>query len=138
LLGVERGVVACDEKRPGGERKRWSWCGWKRRSSWEDRFSNTAIVPVSAGKREPGLGELKRALSEAAASGSRKDAARYFRLPIDRAFAMRDFGSRGDRGTLISGAWARGDEVETLPARERLRVRGVQSGEKRGARHCPD
>src|SRR5207249_7470297 len=54
-----------------------------------------------------------KALSDAAASASTKDAARYFRLPIDRAFAMKGFGSVVT-GTLISGSVAPGDEVELL------------------------
>jgi len=55
-----------------------------------------------------------------------KDAARYFRLPIDRAFAIKGFGAVVT-GTLISGSAAAGDEVELFPQRKRLRVRGVQS-----------
>ncbi len=84
------------------------------------------IVPVSA-KTGAGLGEMKKALRDAAANASAKDAARYFRLPIDRAFAMKGFGSVVT-GTLISGSVGPGDEVELFPRGERLRVRGVQSG----------
>jgi selenocysteine-specific elongation factor len=93
------------------------------------------LVPVSA-KTGVGLGELKKALSEAAANASAKDAARYFRLPIDRAFAMKGFGSVVT-GTLISGSVGPGDEVELFPSGERLRVRGVQSGGKPVERATP-
>jgi selenocysteine-specific elongation factor len=48
-------------------------------------------------------------------------------LPIDRAFAMKGFGTVVT-GTLISGAVQTGDDVELLPSGERLRVRGVQTG----------
>src|SRR5260370_3301410 len=65
-------------------------------------------------------------MSDAAASASAKDVARYFRLPIDRAFAMKGFGSVVT-GTLISGSVAPGDEVELFPRGDGLRVRGVQS-----------
>jgi selenocysteine-specific elongation factor len=90
---------------------------------------------VSA-KTGAGLTELKKALSEAATNASAKDAARYFRLPIDRAFAMKGFGSVVT-GTLISGSVGPGDEVELFPRGERLRVRGVQSGGKSVERATP-
>jgi selenocysteine-specific elongation factor len=86
------------------------------------------IVPVSA-KTGAGLAELKKALHAVAAEIPGKDAARYFRLPIDRAFAMKGFGTVVT-GTLISGSVGAEDEVELFPGGQRLRVRGVQSGGK--------
>ncbi|MGA7636246.1 MAG: SelB C-terminal domain-containing protein, partial [Candidatus Acidiferrales bacterium] len=56
-----------------------------------------------------------------------KDATRHFRLPIDRAFAMKGFGTVVT-GTLISGAVNAEDEVELLPSHKVLRVRGLHSG----------
>src|SRR6202040_1489942 len=82
------------------------------------------LVAVSA-RTGSGLAELNQAASDA----SVKDAQQYFRLPIDRAFAMKGFGSVVT-GTLISGSVGAGDEVELFPPGERLRVRGVQSGGK--------
>jgi selenocysteine-specific elongation factor len=98
-------------------------------------LQRAAIVPVSA-KTGVGLAELKQALRNAAAEVKGKDAERYFRLPIDRAFAMKGFGSVVT-GTLISGSVGPGDEVELLPCGERLRVRGVQSGGKSMERATP-
>ncbi len=86
------------------------------------------IVPVSA-KTGAGLAELKNALHSVATEIPGKDAARYFRLPIDRAFAMKGFGTVVT-GTLISGSVSAEDEVELFPGGKRLRVRGVQSGGK--------
>jgi selenocysteine-specific elongation factor len=86
------------------------------------------MVPVSA-KTGAGLDELKRALHTAAMEVPGKDATRYFRLPIDRAFAMKGFGTVVT-GTLISGSIGPGDEVELFPGGKRLRVRGVHSGGK--------
>src|ERR1700676_1512362 len=89
-------------------------------------LEGSAIVPVSA-KTGAGIPELKRALQNAATQVSAKDATRPFRLPIDRAFAMKGFGTVVT-GTLISGTVGTGDEVELLPGGQRLRVRGVQTG----------
>jgi selenocysteine-specific elongation factor len=86
------------------------------------------IVSVSA-KTGTGLVELKNALHAVATEIPGKDAARYFRLPIDRAFAMKGFGTVVT-GTLISGSVGAEDEVEMFPGGKRLRVRGVQSGGK--------
>src|SRR5437868_864805 len=86
------------------------------------------IIPVSA-KSQAGLPELKQALVAAASQVSGKNSASYFRLPIDRAFAIEGFGAVVT-GTLISGSIAPGDEVELFPNGQRLRVRGVQSGSK--------
>jgi selenocysteine-specific elongation factor len=84
------------------------------------------VVEVSA-KTGAGLDALRRELQRAAEAAPDKDSGRYFRLPIDRAFAMKGFGVVVT-GTLISGAVRREDEVELFPLQRRLRVRGVHSG----------
>jgi selenocysteine-specific elongation factor len=86
------------------------------------------IVPVSA-RSGAGLDELKSVLRTAAQAVAAKDAAQNFRLPIDRSFAMKGFGTV-ITGTLISGAVKLEDEVELYPTRKRLRVRGLHSGGK--------
>jgi selenocysteine-specific elongation factor len=91
-------------------------------------LENAPIVPVSA-RSGAGLDELKRVLQSAAQAVAAKDATQNFRLPIDRSFAMKGFGTVVT-GTLISGALKVEDEVELYPARKRLRVRGLHSGGK--------
>jgi selenocysteine-specific elongation factor len=86
------------------------------------------IVAVSA-RSGAGLDELKNVLRRAAQAVAAKDATQNFRLPIDRSFAMKGFGTVVT-GTLISGAVKVEDEVELYPARKRLRVRGLHSGGK--------
>jgi selenocysteine-specific elongation factor len=91
-------------------------------------LENAPIVGVSA-KTRSGLPELKKELNRVATQVRGKDAAHHFRLPIDRAFAIKGFGSVVT-GTLISGGVGAADEVELLPEHKLLRVRGVQSGGK--------
>jgi selenocysteine-specific elongation factor len=86
------------------------------------------IVPVSA-KTGAGLDELRRQLARIAGETPPKDRSRYFRLPIDRAFAMKGFGTVVT-GTLIAGEVKAEDEVELFPSRRHLRVRGLQSAGK--------
>jgi len=135
LLGVKRGVVALT-KSDMVDSETMELVQMEAEEFLRGSFlENAPLLPVSA-KTGSGLSDLKNALSEAAASASAKDAARYFRLPIDRAFAMKGFGSVVT-GTLISGSVAPGDEVELFPGGERLRVRGVQSGGKSVERATP-
>ena len=91
-------------------------------------LESARIVPVSARKRE-GLKELKTELTRLAEEIPGKDATGHFRLPIDRSFSIKGFGTVVT-GTLVSGSVAPEDEVELYPAGKRLRVRGVQSGGK--------
>ncbi len=86
------------------------------------------IVAVSA-KTGAGLAKLKQALVQQALGVPGKDTQRAFRLPIDRSFAVKGFGSVVT-GTLISGHISPADEVELFPAGQKLRVRGLQSGGK--------
>jgi selenocysteine-specific elongation factor len=72
-----------------------------------------------------GIPELVKALRELATRVPPKDASRIFRLPIDRCFTMKGFGTVV-AGTLIAGHVKRDDEVEILPLQREARVRGVQ------------
>jgi selenocysteine-specific elongation factor len=82
------------------------------------------IVPVSSVTGD-GLDDLRRELARIAGAVPEKNAAGHFRLPIDRVFTVKGFGTVAT-GTLVSGAVAKDDEVELYPAGRRLRVRGVQ------------
>jgi selenocysteine-specific elongation factor len=84
------------------------------------------IVAVSA-KTGAGLDALKRELLRAASEAPAKEPSRHFRLPIDRSFAMKGFGTVVT-GTLVSGSVKIEDEAEIYPMRRRVRVRGLHSG----------
>ncbi|HEV2103671.1 MAG TPA: selenocysteine-specific translation elongation factor [Candidatus Acidoferrum sp.] len=128
LLGVQRGVIAltkCDL----ADKDTRELARMEIEEFVKGTFlSNAPIIEVSA-KNKQGLAELKAALQAAAREISAKDTARYFRLPIDRSFAVKGFGSVVT-GTLFSGHVAIGDEVELLPSGKLLRVRGLQTGGK--------
>ncbi|MGB9606189.1 MAG: selenocysteine-specific translation elongation factor, partial [Bryobacteraceae bacterium] len=82
------------------------------------------VIPVSAVTGQ-GLEELKKALAAVGAETPEKDATRHFRLPVDRAFSLRGFGTIVT-GTLVSGTVASDEEIEAHPAGWRLRVRSIQ------------
>jgi len=82
------------------------------------------MVPVSS-LTGAGLDQLRRELALAAGAAPEKSAAGHFRLPIDRVFSVKGFGTVAT-GTLISGSVAREQTVEVYPRARHLRVRGVE------------
>jgi selenocysteine-specific elongation factor len=82
------------------------------------------IIPVSS-LTGAGLDDLKRELAEAAAEVPAKDSQALTRLPIDRVFTMKGFGTVVT-GTLVAGTIRKEDELEVFPGGKRVRVRGVQ------------
>ncbi len=129
LLGVERGVVALT-KADLVEPDLVELVRLETEEYLAGSFLAAApVVPVSA-KTGAGLDELKAALEQAAGSVRPKSSASRFRLPVDRAFVIKGFGSVVT-GTLVSGAVAVEDEVEAHPIARRARVRGLhRHGEK--------
>src|ERR1700691_5870103 len=91
-------------------------------------LENASIIAVSA-HSGVGIEELKRELLRVAQAVSSRDGKRHFRLPIDRVFAMKGFGTVVP-GTLVAGAVGIEDEVQIYPTRKRARVRGLHSGGK--------
>ncbi len=83
-----------------------------------------SILAVSA-LTGAGLEELKRAMASAAAEVQPRDSHAIARLPIDRVFTMKGFGTVVT-GTLVAGTVRRDDELEVFPTGRRVRVRGVQ------------
>lgn len=82
------------------------------------------MVPVSS-VTGAGLDDLRRELARAASAAPEKNAAGHFRLPVDRVFSVKGFGTVVT-GTLVSGAVEKEQEVEVYPGGRRLRVRGVE------------
>jgi len=83
-----------------------------------------SIVAVSS-LTGAGLEDLKRAIVAAAAEVQPRDSQALARLPIDRVFTMKGFGTVVT-GTLIAGTIHGEDELEVFPTGRRVRVRRVQ------------
>src|ERR1019366_7339462 len=88
-------------------------------------FLEGAPILAVSSKTGDGLDLLKDELRRLAAEAPAKDSSRHFRLPIDRSFAMKGFGSVVT-GTLVSGKIQKEAEVEVHPLGKRFRVRGIQ------------
>jgi selenocysteine-specific elongation factor len=86
--------------------------------------AKSPIVAVSS-LTGAGLDELKSALAQVASEVTAKDSAALARLPIDRVFTMKGFGTVVT-GTLVAGTIRKEEELEVFPSGKRVRVRGVQ------------
>jgi len=96
-------------------------------------FLESAPVVAVSSRTGAGLTELKEKLKEVARRVPARSTELVTRLPIDRAFSMKGFGPVVT-GTLISGEIAEGAELELLPKKLTVRVRGTQVHGKAVAR----
>ncbi len=87
-------------------------------------LEKSSIIPVSA-ISSAGLDQLKQELVHEANEVTARDSTAIARLPIDRVFTMKGFGTVVT-GTLIAGTIRKEDELQLFPSGKRLRVRGVQ------------
>jgi selenocysteine-specific elongation factor len=86
--------------------------------------ANSPLVAVSS-LTGAGLAELKSALVKVASEVAAKNSAALARLPIDRVFTMKGFGTVVT-GTLVAGTIRKEEELEVFPVGKRVRIRGVQ------------
>jgi selenocysteine-specific elongation factor len=82
------------------------------------------VIPVSA-KTGHGLDDFRQALVRTSASVAGRNVDGATRLPIDRVFSMKGFGTVVT-GTLVSGRLAADAELAILPGARPVKVRGVQ------------
>ncbi|MEY2411960.1 MAG: selenocysteine-specific elongation factor [Acidobacteriaceae bacterium] len=87
-------------------------------------LEGSPIIPVSS-RTGAGLDHLKQALAKMATEIPAKDSDALTRLPIDRVFSMKGFGTVVT-GTLISGVVHKEEQLELFPSGKQVRVRGIQ------------
>ena len=89
-------------------------------------FLEDAPVFAVSSRTGDGIVELRNGLLRAASDVRRDKDIYEARLSIDRSFSIKGFGAVVT-GTLASGEISDGDELELLPSKRKLRVRGVQT-----------
>jgi selenocysteine-specific elongation factor len=87
-------------------------------------LESAPIVPVSNVTGE-GIPELKQKLEELIGQTETKQDFGIFRMPIDRHFLIKGFGTV-IAGTILSGKVRVGDTLEILPQKARVKVRGIE------------
>lgn len=90
----------------------------------ESFLSEAPIIPVSSHTGE-GMEALVSAISDMTAKIPDIRNTTVFRLPVDRVFTMKGFGTV-ITGTLVSGSVNTGDTVMVYPSLTQSRVRGLQ------------
>ena len=127
LLGVRRGVVAVtkvDTVSPERLEAVLSEIRLFLHSSFLGEC-HAAIIPVSA-RAGDGLDDLRRELFRLAAETTPSNPDHLLRLPLDRAFVMKGFGTVVT-GTILSGAMQLGQVLTLEPGGRVVRIRGMQA-----------
>lgn len=96
----------------------------------EGSFLENAPVFAVSSRSAQGIADLKEALHDAARANTRVRDVHITRLPIDRSFTVKGFGTVVT-GTLASGMMSEGDELELMPDGLNVRVRGLQTHGKK-------
>ena len=87
-------------------------------------LEDAPIIPVSSTTGE-GLENFKKILNELCHKIPPRTPSPIFRLPVDRVFSMKGFGTV-ITGTLASGKMNVGDDIMIFPSRVTSKVRGIQ------------
>lgn len=124
LLGVRRGVVALTKS----DLVDVEWQELMREEVREGLAASflreAAIVPVSA-RTGAGLDALRQALQQQAEAVVERPAGGVFRLPLDRVFTMRGFGTVVT-GSALGGVVRVGENLVVHPRGTEAKVRGIQ------------
>ena len=124
LLGVQYGLIAMTKTDLVDEE--WLELALEdiREFSRGTFLENSPILPVSSATGQ-GIPELIGALDEIAGHIPPRNPSSLFRLPIDRVFSMKGFGTV-ITGTLISGKVEVGETIMIYPSGITSKVRGIQ------------
>ena len=87
-------------------------------------LENKPVIPVSSVTNE-GLDEFTQTLETICSALPERKYSAIFRLPVDRVFSMKGFGTV-ITGTLTSGSINVGDDIMVYPRRVISKVRGIQ------------
>lgn len=91
----------------------------------QDSFLADAPLVAVSSKSGEGLERLRCTLDELASRVPRRSADAAARLPIDRVFTVKGFGTVVT-GTLVSGTLREDQELVIVPGERRVKVRGLQ------------
>jgi len=98
-------------------------------------LSDAAIVSVSSIDRS-GIGELISLIDQLLKTHTAKKNIDKPRLPIDRVFSLKGFGTVVT-GTLLDGRFSAGQQVVILPRGIETRIRGIQTHKKKTSEADP-
>ncbi|RUM90746.1 MAG: selenocysteine-specific translation elongation factor [Thermovibrio sp.] len=123
-LGTKRGIVVLTKKDLVDE----EWLELVKeevRDFVKGTFLEGAPIVSVSSKTGEGIDELLEELSKVSSQVKPKSSEGLLRLPVDRSFTVKGFGTVVT-GTLLSGKLEVGEEVEILPEGIKSKVRGIQ------------
>jgi selenocysteine-specific elongation factor len=124
LLGIKRGIIVINKRDLVDD----EWLAMIKADVGEmvkgSFLEGAPMVGVSSITGD-GIPELRSVLDRMVAEAAHKPDRGIFRLPIDRNFTMKGFGTVV-AGTVLSGTVRLGDKLELLPEGIEVRIRGIQ------------
>jgi selenocysteine-specific elongation factor len=124
LLGINMGIVALTKSDLVTEDRILEVTGQVKNFSRDSFLDGAPIIPVSAVDNR-GVDDLKQALMILGDDVGKRHDSGIFRMPVDRVFTMRGFGTV-IAGTILSGKVEEGDKIEIFPDGIAGKVRGIQ------------
>ncbi|MEO0091156.1 MAG: selenocysteine-specific translation elongation factor [candidate division WOR-3 bacterium] len=124
LLGIKKGIVVITKKDLVTSERLQIVCDDVRNLICGSFLENAPMVAVSNTTFD-GINELKQLLDKLIAETEAKIDSGIFRMPIDRCFTIKGFGTVV-AGTVLSGKIKVGDEVEVLPQKKKVKIRRIE------------
>jgi len=124
LLGIRHGIVVIT-KQDAVAPERLEAARQEVQRFTEHTFLEDAPVIAVSARTGAGIPTLTRALAQLALNVPSRNADAILRLPLDRAFSVRGFGTVVT-GTLQAGSLHVGDAVRLQPEDRSVRIRGIQ------------
>jgi selenocysteine-specific elongation factor len=124
LLGIRKGIVALTKSDLVNEERIHALTEEVRDFVKGSFLEYAPILPVSAIDGS-GVEALRKALMDLGDKLGKRHDSRIFRMPIDRVFTMKGFGTV-IAGTVLSGEVKEGDRIEIFPDGIEAKVRGIQ------------
>ena len=125
LLGIERGIIVIT-KADLVEPEMLELVRDEVADAVGGSFMEGAPVVTVSSLTGQGIEELKTVIRDMSLRIPPRPTDRLLRLPIDRAFTVRGFGTVVT-GTLTSGEVHKDDEVQLIPGELKARIRGIQT-----------
>src|SRR6185503_19415709 len=124
LLGVRRGLIVLT-KRDLVDDEWLAMVSADVRSTVAGTFLDGAPLVACSTRTGAGLDELRTTIADAVDSLPPREHTGVFRLPIDRVFTVKGFGTVVT-GTVLGGTVKLGDELNVIPSGLSARVRGIE------------
>jgi selenocysteine-specific elongation factor len=124
LLGVRRGLIVLT-KRDLVDDEWLAMVSADVQAAVAGTFLDGAPIVACSTRTSAGLDELRAAIAAAVDALPPREKSGVFRMPIDRVFTVKGFGTVVT-GTVLGGSVKLGDELHVIPSGMSTRVRGIE------------